>query len=300
MTGTGTKGIILAGGSGTRLYPMTALYSKQLVTVYDKPMIYYPLSTLMMADIKDVLIISDRATRPLYEQLFRDGRHLGMSISYAVQDAPNGIAEAFIIGETFIGDGEVVLILGDNLFYGYLDFLRTAVATNDGATIFGYYVKNPERYGVVTFDAGGQPESVEEKPAHPKSNYAVVGIYVFDSRVAEVARGVAPSHRGELEITSVIQAYLEARRLRVMRIGRGVAWLDSGTPKSLQEASSFIATIEERQGLKIGCIEEIALRRGFIDFNQFKRLVTALPRCQYRDYLGIVEKELAASPGAGR
>ncbi len=291
MTGTGTKGIILAGGSGTRLYPMTALYSKQLVTVYDKPMIYYPFSTLMMADIKEILIISDEQTLVQYERLFGDGRHLGMSIEYAVQAAPNGIAEAFIIGEEFIGDDNVVLILGDNLFYGYLDFLRKAVAGNDGATVFGYYVKNPSRYGVVAFDGSGEPVSIEEKPSRPKSNYAVVGLYVFDGGVSEVARKITPSDRGELEITSVIQAYLDERRLKVMRIGRGVAWLDSGTPKSLLEASSFIATIEERQGLKIGCVEEIALRRGFIDFEQFKTIAAELPRCQYQEYLSMVESE---------
>lgn len=291
MTQHKYKGIILAGGAGTRLYPMTALYSKQLVTVYDKPMIYYPLSTLMMADIREILIISDETTLGMYRRLFGDGHRLGMEISYAVQDAPNGIAEAFIIGESFIGDDNAVLILGDNLFYGYLDFLRNAVADNDGATIFGYYVKHPERYGVVVFDKGGNPVSIEEKPEHPKSNYAAVGLYVFDNRVAEVAKGVEPSARGELEITSVIQAYLDEGRLRAMRLGRGVAWLDSGTPKSLLEASSFIATIEERQGLKIGCIEEIALRRGFIDFEKFKKIKAELPNCQYREYLNLVESE---------
>jgi glucose-1-phosphate thymidylyltransferase len=291
MTDKKFKGIILAGGSGTRLYPMTALYSKQLVTVYDKPMIYYPLSTLMMADIQDILIISDEKTLGLYERLFHDGRHLGMSISYAVQDAPNGIAEAFIIGEAFIGDDNAVLILGDNLFYGYLDFLRKAVATNDGATVFGYYVKDPTKYGVVELDQSGNAISVEEKPADPKSNYAVVGLYVFDRNVAQMARAVEPSDRGELEITGVIEAYLREKRLKVVRLGRGVAWLDSGNPKSLLEASSFIATIEERQGLKIGCIEEIALRRGFIDFEHFKKIRDELPHCQYREYLSIVENE---------
>jgi glucose-1-phosphate thymidylyltransferase len=291
MTDKKFKGIILAGGSGTRLYPMTALYSKQLVTVYDKPMIYYPLSTLMMADIRDILIISDEKTLGLYERLFRDGRHLGMSISYAVQDAPNGIAEAFIIGEAFIGEDNAVLILGDNLFYGYLDFLRKAVATNEGATVFGYYVKDPKNYGVVELDQKGNAISVEEKPTEPRSNYAVVGLYVFDRNVAKKAKTIEPSYRGELEITRVIEAYLKEKRLKVVRLGRGVAWLDSGTPKRLLEASSFIAIIEERQGLKIGCIEEIALRRGFIDFEQFKKIKDALPSCQYREYLSLVENE---------
>jgi glucose-1-phosphate thymidylyltransferase len=291
------KGIVLAGGAGTRLYPMTALYSKQLVTVYDKPMIYYPLSTLMMADIREVLIVADARALENYELLFGDGSHIGMHIEYAVQEAPRGIAEAFIIAEEFIGDDGVVLALGDNLFYGYLDFLRRAIASNDGATVFGYYVRDPERYGVVDFDDQGKVLSIEEKPARPKSNYAVVGLYVCDSEVASIAKQVEPSGRGELEITSVLNAYLERGSLKVGRLGRGVAWLDSGTPKSLLDASSFFAAIEERQGLKIGCIEEIALRRGFIDLDQFRKVCESLPNCHYRDYLELSEQDYLAGRG---
>ena len=285
------KGIILAGGAGTRLYPMTSVYSKQLVTVYDKPMIYYPLSTLMMADVREVLIIGGAETVGWYERLFGDGSHLGLRVVYAVQDAPRGIAEAFLIGERFLADSPVLFILGDNIFYGYLDFLRRAMTTNDGATIFGYYVKEPHRYGVVEFDAAGNAVSLEEKPAEPKSHYAVPGLYVYDNEVVAIARGLAPSARGELEITDVNKAYLRRGRLRVQRIGRGVAWLDSGTPESLLDASSFIATVEARQGLKIGCLEEIALRRGFIDLTQFRALRARMPDCQYRQYLEFIEGE---------
>jgi len=285
------KGIVLAGGAGTRLYPMTAVYSKQLVTVYDKPMIYYPVSTVMMADVREILIISDVETVPLYRRLFGDGSRLGLRIEYAVQERPRGIAEAFLIGEEFLGDDGVLLILGDNIFYGYLDFLRRAMRDNDGATIFGYYVRDPERYGVVEFDGEGNALSLEEKPAHPKSSFAVPGLYVYDNEVVSIARELAPSERGELEITDVNRTYLARGRLKVRRIGRGVAWLDSGTPDSLLDASSFMATIEARQGLKIGCLEEIALRRGFIAREQFSAVIEAMPACQYREYLKLIRAE---------
>jgi glucose-1-phosphate thymidylyltransferase len=249
-----TKGIILAGGAGTRMYPMTQLYSKQLISVYDKPMIYYPLSTLILSGIREVLIISNVETIPYYKKLFKDGSHLGMKIEYAVQDAPKGIAEAFIIGEEFIGDDQVCLILGDNIFYGYLDFLRYAIKENEGATVFGYYVKDPERYGVVEFDESGQAISIEEKPKIPKSKYAVPGIYIFDNTSSARSKKIAPSNRGEVEITDLIKTYLSEENLKVKKIGRGIAWLDSGTPESLLDASAFIAAIEQRQALKVGCI----------------------------------------------
>lgn len=291
QTASGYKGIILAGGSGTRLYPMTAVYSKQLVSVYDKPMICYPLSTLMMADIGHILIISDSDSVPWYRKLLGDGSHLGLNIEYALQEEPRGIAEAFLIGDEFIGNDPVVLILGDNIFYGYLDFLREEMATNQGATIFGYYVKDPKRYGVVEFTEGGDVLSLVEKPEEPTSNLAVPGLYVYDNDVVEIARGLKPSARGELEITDVNKTYLERGKLRARRIGRGFAWLDSGTPDALIDASNFIATVEARQGLKIGCLEEIALRRGFIDRAQFHSLVDAVPSCQYRDYLQVILRE---------
>ena len=285
------KGIILAGGAGTRLYPITAVYSKQLVTVHDKPMIYYPLSTLMMADVREILIISGPESLPWYRKLFRDGAHLGLSIRYAVQTAPRGIAEAFLIGERFIGEDSVMLILGDNIFYGYLDFLRRAKAENEGATVFGYWVREPERYGVVEFDEDGRAISLEEKPLCPKSNYAVPGLYVYNNEVVDVAGDLEPSDRGELEITDLNRVYLQRGKLKVERIGRGFAWLDSGTPHSLLEASNFIATIEARQGLKIGCIEEIALRRGLIDPHQFRDLRAGMPPCEYRSYLDMIGEE---------
>lgn len=285
------KGIVLAGGAGTRLYPMTAVYSKQLIVVHDKPMIYYPFSTLMMVDVREILIISGPESVPWYHKLFGDGSRLGMSVEYAIQEKPRGIAEAFLIGERFIGDEDVLFILGDNMFYGYLDFLRDAMVKNDGATVFAYYVRDPQRYGVVECDKDGNAISLEEKPEHPKSNFAVPGLYVYDNKVVDIAKNLEPSDRGELEITAVNQAYLRQGRLRVKQIGRGVAWLDSGTPKSLLDASSFIATIEERQGLKIGCLEEIALRRQFIDLDQFCRLIESMPACSYRDYLQIVRNE---------
>lgn len=285
------KGIILAGGTGTRLYPMTSVYSKQLTAVYDKPMIHYPLSTIMMAGVREVLIISGAETVPWYQKLFGDGSHLGLSIEYAVQDKPRGIAEAFIIGSEFVGPDSVLFILGDNIFYGYLDFLRSAMTANDGATIFGYYVRDPERYGVVEFDRDGRAISLEEKPSSPKSNYAVPGLYVYDNEVVDISRNLKPSDRGELEITGVNKVYLQRGKLEVKRIGRGFAWLDTGTPQSLLEASSFIATVEARQGLKIGCIEEVALRQGFIDIDQFRKVWENMPPCQYREYLKLVDNE---------
>ena len=286
------KGMILAGGAGTRLYPMTAVYSKQLIAIHDKPMIYHPLSTLMMANVKEILIIADAETIPWYRKLFGDGSRLGMAIEYAVQEKPRGIAEAFIIGEEFLAGDSVLFILGDNIFYGYLEFLRQSMERNKGATIFGYYVRDPERYGVVEFDSKGNPISLEEKPKHPKSNFAVPGLYIYDSQVAEIARNLKPSARGELEITDLNKVYMEKGQLRVQAIGRGIAWLDSGTPQALVDASNFIATVEARQGLKIGCIEEIALRRGFIDLDQFSELIKSIPKCQYRDYLKLVKKEV--------
>lgn len=280
-----TKGIILAGGSGTRMHPMTSLYSKQLIAVYDKPMIYYPLSTLILAGIKEVLIISNDETIPNYRKLFGDGKHLGMSIEYAVQPAPKGIAQAFIIGEKFIGKDNAFLILGDNIFYGYLNFLREAVENNKTATVFGYYVKDPERYGVVEFDKVGKAVSIEEKPQKTKSNYAVPGIYIFDNTCIKRAKDLKPSPRGEVEITDLIKTYLEENKLSVAKIGRGIAWLDSGTPDSLLDASNFIASIEQRQGLKIGCIEEAAYQMGFIKKAGLKKIIKTMPNSYYRNYL---------------
>ncbi len=285
------KGIILAGGVGTRLYPITLVYSKQLITVHDKPMIYYPLSTLMMADVREILIITGPDTIPWYRKLFGDGGRLGLAIEYAVQESPRGIAEAFIIGRDFIGSDSVLFILGDNIFYGYLDFLHKAMEENVGATIFGYYVKDPQRYGVVEFDKEGNVLSLEEKPGRPKSNYAIPGLYVYDNQVASIAERLQPSARGELEITDVNKEYLRRGLLKVRRIGRGFAWLDSGTPEALLDASSFIATIEARQGLKLGCLEEIALRCGMITFGQFQDTLAEMPECQYRDYLEIIQSE---------
>jgi len=290
------KGILLAGGAGTRLHPMTAIYSKQLITVYDKPMIYYPLSTMMMADVQDVLIVAGPETLPLYQKLFRDGSHLGMTIEYAVQPAPKGIAQALLIGEEFIGRDNCLLVLGDNIFYGYLDFLRDSMQKNTGATIFGYYVSDPERYGVVEFDRDGKVISLEEKPKKPKSSFAVPGIYVYNNDAVSITKSIKPSARGELEITAVNNEYLNRGQLHARRIGRGVAWLDSGTPKSLIEASTFIATVEERQGLKIGCIEEIALRRGFVNLKQFDELIRQMPACHYREYLRVVREEFESLP----
>jgi glucose-1-phosphate thymidylyltransferase len=285
------KGIILAGGSGSRLYPITKVYSKQLAMIYDKPLIYYPLSVLMLAGIREILIISDENTIPLYKKLFDSGKQIGLSISYEVQKAPNGIAEAFIIGEKFIGKDQVSLILGDNIFYGKLDFFYRAIQQKSGATIFGYQVSDPERYGVIEFDEKGMAISIEEKPKHPKSNYAVPGLYVYDNRVIEIAKNLKPSQRGELEITDVNLEYLKMGELKVEKIGRGVAWLDTGTPEALLKASNFFGVIEDRQGLKVACIEEIAFSKGFISKEEFKELINQIPKSMYRDYLEKVLRE---------
>jgi len=281
------KGIILAGGAGTRLHPLTLVASKQLMPVYDKPMIYYPLSTLMLMGIKEVLIISTPEDTPKFENLLRDGKQIGMEFSYKVQDNPNGIAQAFLIGEEFIDNEPVTLILGDNLFYGhgYLDFLKGKLDDLSGALIFGYSVKDPERYGVVEFDEHGKVTSIEEKPKHPKTKYAVPGLYVYDRNVVEITKSMQPSARGELEITDVNIAYLNRNELHVQLLSRGVAWLDTGTHKSLLEAGAFIETIEARQGLKVGCIEEIAFTQNFITIAEFETLITSYPQNDYTDYL---------------
>ncbi|MEO8231815.1 MAG: glucose-1-phosphate thymidylyltransferase RfbA [Ignavibacteriota bacterium] len=286
-----TKGIILAGGSGSRLYPITKVYSKQLAVIYDKPLIYYPLSILMLGGIKDVLIISNEETIPFYKQLFNDGKSVGMNIEYAVQPAPNGIAEAFIIGEKFIGDDEVCLVLGDNIFYGDLTFFYEGIQKNIGATIFGYQVNDPERYGIVEFDKDGNAISIEEKPQNPKSQYAVPGLYIFNNDVINISKNLKPSARGELEITDVNREYLNRKQLRVEKIGRGIAWLDTGTPEALLQASNFFGVIEDRQGLKVACIEEIAFHKGFITKEKFANLVNSIPKSLYRDYLEKILKE---------
>lgn len=286
-----TKGIILAGGSGSRLYPITKVYSKQLALIYDKPLIYYPLSILMLGGIKDVLIISNEETIPLYQQLFNSGNSIGMNIEYAVQQAPNGIAEAFIIGEKFIGGDNVCLVLGDNIFYGDLSFFYEAIEKNTGATIFGYQVNDPERYGIVEFDKNGKAISIEEKPSKPKSHYAVPGLYIFNNQVVEISKNLKPSARGELEITDVNKAYLQKSELQVEKIGRGIAWLDTGTPEALLQASNFFGVIEDRQGLKVACIEEIAYHKGFINHQQFTELVSSIPKSLYRSYLEKILKE---------
>jgi len=285
------KGIILAGGSGSRLYPITKVYSKQLALIYDKPLIYYPLSILMLGGIKDVLIISNEETIPLYKQLFNNGSSIGMNISYAVQAAPNGIAEAFIIGEKFIADDDVCLVLGDNIFYGDLTFFYDGIQKNVGATIFGYQVNDPERYGIVEFDKDGNALSIEEKPQNPKSQYAVPGLYIYNNEVVKVSKNLKPSARGELEITDVNKEYLIRKQLRVEKIGRGIAWLDTGTPEALLQASNFFGVIEDRQGLKVACIEEIAFHKGFINKEQFTELVNSIPKSLYRSYLEKILKE---------
>lgn len=279
------KGIILAGGSGSRMYPVSKLYSKQLTLIYDKPLIYFPLSILMLGGIRDILIISNEETIPMYKRLFGDGSNLGLRISYKLQVAPNGIAESFILGEEFIGDDSVTLILGDNIFYGYLDFFYKALKDNKGATVFAYRVTDPERYGVVEFDKNGKALSIEEKPKNPKSNYAIPGLYVYDNKVVDISKNLKPSPRGELEITDVNNEYLKREELFVEIIGRGVAWLDTGTPVALLQASNFFGTIEDRQGLKVACIEEIAHSKGFISTDEFKKLIDSMPNCAYREYL---------------
>lgn len=279
-----TRGIILAGGSGSRLYPLTAAFSKQLQPVYDKPMIFYPLSTLMMAGIRDVLIISTPQDTPTFERLLGDGSRYGISLQYLVQDAPRGLADAFRVGRDFVGNDNVSLILGDNIFYGKLDFYRRAIANNSGATVFGYPVTDPERYGVVEMGPGGKVLSIEEKPTKPKSNLAIPGLYVYNNDVVDIAANLQPGKRGELEITDVHRIYLERGQLDVEMIGRGVAWLDTGTPESLIEASTFIHAIEKRQGLKIGCPEEVALQQGFLTHEEFRESISLLPNCSYRTY----------------
>ncbi len=284
------KGIILAGGSGTRLYPLTMAASKQIMPVYDKPMIYYPLSTLMLSGIREILVISTPRDLPVFRELLGDGKKLGMEISYSVQEAPNGLAEAFIIGEDFIGDSACALVLGDNIFYGQSFskvLLATAKRTEEerGATIFGYYVRDPREYGVVEFDENGMAVSIEEKPPHPKSNYAVPGLYFYDNDVVEIAKSIKPSARGELEITAVNNEYLKRKTLHVETLGRGFAWLDTGNPDMLLSAANFVATFQKRQGLYVSCIEEIAYKRGFIDREQLLRLGHELEKTEYGRYI---------------
>ncbi|HLO27053.1 MAG TPA: glucose-1-phosphate thymidylyltransferase RfbA [Geobacteraceae bacterium] len=286
------KGIILAGGAGSRLYPLTLVASKQLQPVYDKPMIYYPLATLMMAGINDILIISTPHDTPRFQALLGDGSRWGISISYKVQPEPKGIAQAFLVGEDFIGSDPVCLILGDNIFYGKMGLDKAAAGFTGGALIFGYYVQDPERYGVVEFDDQGQAIGIEEKPARPKTHYAVPGLYLYDNRVVEITKKLKPSPRGELEITDVNLAYLAMKELRVEKLGRGIAWLDTGTHQSLLEASHFIGTLEARQGLKIGCLEEVALRMGFIDCRKMAEAIENTPNSSYREYLVRVLREM--------
>jgi glucose-1-phosphate thymidylyltransferase len=279
------KGIILAGGAGTRLYPLTSVASKQLLPIYDKPLIFYPLATLMLGGIKDYLLISTPEDTPRFQALLGDGSQWGLKIDYAVQEKPDGIAKAFIIGEKFIGKDAVTLILGDNLFYGSMKLDETIAAFKKGAKVFGYYVKDPERYGVVEFDGGQKVVGIEEKPKVPKSNYAVPGLYIYDNRVVEMAKGIKPSARGEVEITELNNAYLRLGELSVGLLGRGIAWLDTGTHASMLEASTFIYTLEARQGLKIACLEEIAYLRKFISLEKFKDTVAKMPKSPYKDYL---------------
>ena len=281
------KGIVLAGGSGTRLHPITRGISKQMLPVYDKPMIYYPLSVLMLAGIQDILVISTPEDLPGYRKLLGDGADFGIQLSYAEQPSPDGLAQAFLIGESFIGDDSVCLVLGDNIFYGYgfSAMLREAAQRATGATVFGYHVNDPERFGVLAFDANGKVISLEEKPAQPKSSYAVTGLYFYDNRVVEIAKNVTPSERGELEITDVNRAYLETGELNVSLMGRGFAWLDTGTHDSLMEAGQFVQTIEHRQGLKVACLEEIGYRNGWLSDEALQRQATALAKTGYGQYL---------------
>jgi len=296
IAGQLSKGIILAGGSGTRLYPVTEVACKQLLPIYDKPMIYYPLSTLMLFGVTEILLISTPSDTPRFQTLLGNGSSLGLNISYSVQDRPRGIAHAFIVAEKFVGNDPVVLILGDNIFYGVYDFLRAARSFREGAMVFGYSVKDPQRYGVVEFDAEGKAISIEEKPTRPRSNHAVTGLYLYDSEVVAIAKSLKPSARGELEITDVNRAYLEKGRLRVVRLGRGIAWLDTGTNESMLDASNFIATIEKRQGQKIACVEEIAYRMRFIDRQKMNTLIESMADNTYRQYLIEVKKEVDSRP----
>ena len=293
-TDSDLKGIVLAGGSGTRLYPLTRATSKQLLAIYDKPMVYYPLSTLMLAGIRQILLISTPADIGGFERLFGDGSHLGLSMSYAVQEKPEGLAQALIIGREFVGQDRVALVLGDNVFYGqgFQSMLRRAAEQRSGATIFGYPVRDPQRYGVVEFDDAGKALSIEEKPSKPKSNFAVPGLYFYDNRALDIAASLPPSARGELEITDVNREYLKRNELHVQCFGRGFAWLDTGTHESLMQAANFVQTIEQRQGLKIACIEEIAFRQGFITGAQLERLASQM-NTDYGDYLRQVLKESA-------
>jgi glucose-1-phosphate thymidylyltransferase len=287
-----TKGIVLAGGSGTRLFPVTHAVSKQLLPVYDKPLIYYPLATLMLAGIYDILIITTPEDQPAFQRLLQDGSQWSIKISYLIQETPGGIAQALILADDFIDSDGVCLILGDNVFYGhgFPDQMRTAVRDNSGATVFGYYVSDPERYGVLSFDANGRVLDIEEKPREPKSHYAVTGLYLYDQRCVQIARDLKPSARGELEITDVNRAYLQSSQLRVEILGRGVAWLDTGTHDSLLQAANYIAAVETRQGLKVCCPEEIAFRQGLIDRDQLKELTRKLGSTSYADYLRRIDQ----------
>ena len=288
------KGIILAGGMGTRLYPMTKVTSKQLLPIYDKPMIYYPMSVLMLAGIREVLVISTPADLPRYRELLGDGKRLGMSVSYVAQQTPRGLADAFILGESFIGGDTVCLILGDNVFYGQAlsSYLRRGAALEEGAMVFGYPVKDPSQFGVVEFDGSGRVVSLEEKPAHPRSRYAVPGLYFYDNAVVDIAKGVKPSDRGEVEITDINSAYLAQGRLKVIQVGRGMAWLDTGSPEGLLSAAQFVQTVQERQGFYIACLEEIAWRRGWIDREELLRMGRELAMTDYGQYLLSLPEEL--------